>query len=214
MLSAFSSRVFHGYVDKLNHLHTDGTEDTEHTDNAYRPSMIYPAAAIRVYVEGKIIMIRTLLLIFGCISFIIVIGGATYEHAAVVPVWTSAVPASISMFQGEYGLTPWNFWVPVHPVAITLLTLGLIANWRSERRNYILTTLVGYLVILAITFVYFVPELLAIVVETPYSATIDTGLTRRANLWEILSLVRLGGLLVLAVTLLLGLSKPVDAKLK
>ena len=159
-------------------------------------------------------MIRTLLLILGCISYIIVIGAATYEHAAVVPVWTSAVPASLSMFQGEYGLMPWNFWIPIHPITIVLLTAALITNWRSERRNYILTTLVGYLVILAITFSYFVPELVALVVQTPYSATIDLELTRRANLWEMLSLVRLVGLFVLAVILLLGLSKPVDSDLK
>ena len=159
-------------------------------------------------------MIRTLLLILGSISFIIVIGAATYEHAAVVPAWTKAVPASLSMFQGEYGLVPWKFWIPIHPISIVLLTLALIANWRSERRKYILTTLIGYVVILAITFTYFVPELVALVVQTPYSNTIDVELTRRANLWETLSLVRLVGLLALAVVLLLGLSKPVGSDLK
>jgi hypothetical protein len=62
------------------------------------------------------IMTKTFLLIFGCISFIIVIGGATYEHAAVVPRWTAAVPASLAMFQGDYGLAPANFWIAIHPI--------------------------------------------------------------------------------------------------
>lgn len=157
-------------------------------------------------------MIRTVLLILGCISFIIVIGGATYEHAAVVPVWTSAVPASLAMFQGEYGLAAANFWIPVHPITLILLLSALIANWRTRRRNYILATLIGYVAVLAVTFVYFVPELMAIT-QSSYVATIDAELTRRAKRWELLSLIRLGGLLVLAVILLLGLSKPAELKL-
>ena len=151
-------------------------------------------------------MLRTLLLIIASISFIIVIGGATYEHAAVVPVWTSAVPTSLSMVQGEYGLAAGNFWIPVHPITIALLTTALIANWPTRRRNYIIATMAGYLVILGLTFVYFVPELMTLT-GTAYSTTVDIELTRRANLWETLSLIRLGCLLVLAIVLLFGLSR-------
>ena len=158
-------------------------------------------------------MIRTLLLILGCISFIVVMGAATYEHAAVVPIWTSAVPVSLSMFQGEYALHPWNFWVPIHPITVTLLVIALIANWRTPRRNYVIAGFGGYLLVLAVTFAYFVPELLALVVNTPYSPTVDAELTRRAELWETLSLVRLGFIFVLAVVLLLGLSNPAEDKL-
>ena len=156
-------------------------------------------------------MIRTLLLILGCIGFIIVIGGATYEHAAVVPVWTSAVPASLHMFQGEYGLQAWKFWIPVHPITMTLLVTGLIVNWRTERRNYVLAAVVGYAAVLAITFLFFVPELMSLS-QSSYSATIDADLTRRALMWQSLSLVRLTFLLVLAIVLLLGLSKPVGPR--
>ena len=157
-------------------------------------------------------MLRTLLLIPACISFIVVIGGATYEHLAVVPVWSSAVPASLSIFQGEYGLAAQNFWIPIHPVTIMLLIVGLVANWRNARRGYIISTLAGYLAILVITSIYFVPELLAIT-QSPYAATVDADLTRRAGLWETLSLVRLGVLIVLAVILLLGLSRPAERNL-
>jgi hypothetical protein len=152
-------------------------------------------------------MIRTSLLILGSIGFIIVIGGATYEHAAIVPAWSAAVPESLAMFQGKYALAPQNFWILVHPVTLVLLIAAVIANWNTSRRNYILTTLVGYAGILAITSVYFVPELIALT-QTSYSTTVDPDLTRRANLWELLSLVRLAALLVLAFVLLLGLSKP------
>src|SRR5688500_8574090 len=156
-------------------------------------------------------MIRTLLLILGSISFIIVIGGAVYEHAAVVPQWSSAVPASLSMFQGQYGLVAQDFWIPIHPITITLLVAALVANWGTGRRFYILATLVGYLAILAVTALYFVPELLTLTASA-YSTTIDADLTRRANTWEILSLIRLGALIVLAIVLLLGLSKQIRVK--
>ena len=158
-------------------------------------------------------MVRTLLIILSCISFIVVMGGATYEHVAVVPVWISAVPASLAMFQGEYALAPWNFWIPIHPITVTLLVIALIANWRTPRRGYVLMTLIGYLAILAVTFAYFVPELLSLI-KTAYSPTVDAELTRRAGLWETLSLVRLGCLFALAVVLLLGLSKSESARLK
>ena len=156
-------------------------------------------------------MIRTFLLILGSISFIVVIGGATYEHAAIVPAWSAAVPESLSMFQGEYGLAAQNFWIPVHPVTLVLLIAATIANWDTPPRNYILTTLAGYVGILAITSVYFVPELLALT-QTAYSMTSDAELTRRANLWEAMSLIRLAALIVLAIILLFGLSKQSVAK--
>lgn len=157
-------------------------------------------------------MIKKLLLILASISFIIVIGGATYEHAAVVPVWTAAVPASLSMFQGEYRLAAENFWIPVHPITLVLLVASMVANWTTPRRKFIIATLLGYAAILGLTFMYFVPELMALT-QSAYSSTFDTELTRRANLWETLSLVRLGALIVLAVVLLLGLSKPIEERL-
>lgn len=157
-------------------------------------------------------MLRTMLFIPGCISFIVVIGGATYEHLAVVPIWTAAVPASLSMFQGDYGLAAKNFWIPMHPVTLGLLIVGLVANWRNARRGYVIATLAGYLAILVITSIYFVPELFAIT-QSAYSPTVDADLTRRANLWELLSLVRLGVLVALAVVLLFGLSRPAERTL-
>lgn len=149
----------------------------------------------------------TAALILGSISFIIVIGGAVYEHLAVVPMWSSAVPASLAMFQGEYGLKAQNFWIPIHPVTIVLLLAALVLNWRTGRRIWILLPLVGYAIVLIITSIYFVPELLALT-QSPYELRTDAGLTDRANLWEALSLVRLGFLMVLAVFLLMGLSRP------
>jgi hypothetical protein len=150
--------------------------------------------------------VKTIVLILASISFIIVIGGAVYEHAGIVPIWASAAPASLGMFQGEYPITPFRFWIPVHPITLGLLILALLFNWKTERRGFILTTVIGYILVLAATFLWFVPQLTTIV-ETAYSATIDAELTQRAQSWEFWSQVRLASMLVMAFILLFGLSK-------
>lgn len=150
--------------------------------------------------------IRTFVLILGAISFIIVIGGAVYEHTALVPVWTNAIPASLSMFQGEYGIRPINFWSWVHPVTMLFLLLSLVLNWRTARRPHIILVIGGYFLTLLVTFIYFVPELLALT-QSAYSTAIDPVLTARGGRWESLSLVRLAFMILLAIVLLLGVAR-------
>lgn len=142
-----------------------------------------------------------------CLCFTIVIGGAVYEHLAVVPKWSAAPPLSLSMFQGQYGLKPEVFWKLIHPVNLVLFLLALALHWKTARKNTLAGVFVLYIAILAITRVYFVPELLSII-TTPFSETVDPALTNRSAWWEALSLVRLGVLLVMAVFLFLGLAKP------
>jgi len=141
-----------------------------------------------------------------CLSFSIIIGAAIYEHLAVVPQWSAAPPASLSMLQGEYGLYAQAFWMPIHPITLVLMILTLLLSWKSPRRVNVAIPLIGYAAILAITFVYFVPELIAIT-TTPYADTVDAALTERAAQWEMLSLVRLGFLIVLSLVLFSGLTR-------
>lgn len=150
--------------------------------------------------------LRTFALIIASISFLIVIGGAVYEHLAVVPVWTSAVPASLTMLQGQYAIMPFRFWMPIHPITMTLLSIATILNWRTERGRFIVAAVAGYASVLLVTFLYFVPELLSLT-GTAYSFDIDPALTRRAGTWETLSLIRLGVMIGTAIVLLIGLSK-------
>ncbi len=149
---------------------------------------------------------KAILYAFACLSFSVVIGAAVYEHLAVVPRWSAGPPFSLSMFQGKYGLNAAAFWIPIHPVTLLLLLGALFFSWKTEGRKHVLVTLAGYVTILGITGAYFVPELLAIT-GTAFSETIDPSLTRRAQLWELMSLVRLGVLVGLAMVLLLGLTR-------
>ena len=149
---------------------------------------------------------RTLLLILASISYIIVVGGATYEHLSVVPQWSAAPPASLTMYQGEYALHSISFWPPMHVLTIVLLLTAAGFNWNAAPRPYVLIALAGYGLVIGITAVYFLPELSAIT-QTPYQPTVDPVLTARAATWEKLSLVRLGFMLLVAATLLFGLTK-------
>jgi glucan phosphoethanolaminetransferase (alkaline phosphatase superfamily) len=158
-------------------------------------------------------MIKDILYAVGCLTFSIMIGGAVYEHLNVVPTWSAAPPASLSMFQGKYGLNPELFWMLIHPVNLFFFALNLIFHWKSLRRRPLLIVALSYILILAITASYFVPELLSIT-TTAFSESVDAVLTKRASLWETLSLVRLGVLVVLAITLMAGLTKPNKAVVK
>ena len=142
-----------------------------------------------------------------CLSFSVIIGAAIYEHIALWPAAFSEPPKSLSVFQGPFRLNAGAFWQSVHPVTLLLFVITLILNWRASRRKNVLIALVGYVLVLIATFIYFVPELLELT-GTPYSDTVDPSLQERASLWETLSLVRGGILIVLALNLLLGLTEP------
>jgi hypothetical protein len=150
--------------------------------------------------------IRAITLIIAAMLFGSVLGGAIYEHLAIVPQWSAAPPLSLAMFQGEFGVAAYRFWVPIHPVTTVLLLAALAVNWKTARRNYIIIVLAGYFFALLVTFSYFVPELLAIT-STPYIAGVDAALTDRAQMWEKLSLVRLVWIALLSFILLFSLTK-------
>lgn len=149
---------------------------------------------------------KNIIYAFACLSFAVVVGAAIYEHIAVVPGWSAAPPASLSMFQGKYGLNPTPFWIAIHPVTLLLLAASMVLFWKTGSRPYLLTTSTGYIMVLIITFAYFVPELI-VITGTPFSENIDSSLTNRAKRWETLSLVRLSFLILLAVTAFSGLTK-------
>ncbi len=151
-------------------------------------------------------MYKNLIYAFACFSFTSVIGGAIYEHLAVVPQWSAAPPASLSMFQGQYGLKPENFWMLIHPITLILLISSLIISWKTARRINVLSCFIGYGIILIITRIYFVPELIDIT-STPYSDEVDQSLQQRGQLWESLSLIRLAVLIGLSITMFFGLTK-------
>ncbi|MBX2934289.1 MAG: hypothetical protein KF825_08585 [Ferruginibacter sp.] len=111
------------------------------------------------------------------------------------------------MYQGNYALQAEPFWKFVHPVTLVLLLVTLALNWKTERKKYILFTLVIYIIALIATFIYYVPELKSII-GMPYSATVDAAMQKRGSLWITLSLIRLTFIFVSAFVLIMGLTRP------
>ena len=152
------------------------------------------------------LIIKDLVYALSCLAFTIIIGAAVYEHLVVWPQVMAAPPLSLSMYQGEYAPNGANFWTRIHPVILVLLITSLVLSWRTERKKYVLITLIGYVLILVSTAIYYVPELIEIV-NTPYAENVDEGLVKRGVIWQRLSIVRLILLMIMAILLYLGLTK-------
>jgi len=149
---------------------------------------------------------KNLVYVLACISFCLIIGAGIYEHVTVWPVAFSEPPKSLTMFQGDYALPAATFWSFVHPVTLVLLLVTLVLNWKTERKKYILFTLVIYIIAVIATFIYYVPEIKSII-GTPYATTVDAALQKRGSLWITLSKVRLIFIFVSAFVLILGLTR-------
>lgn len=154
---------------------------------------------------------RNTLYALTCLSFAAIAGAAIYEHVALWPAAFSEPPRSLSVFQGPYRLNAAMFWMPVHPITLLLFVITLVVSWKTVRRKNILIAMGGYVIILLTTFLFFVPELIELT-GTPYSDTIDESLQSRGSRWIALSLVRLAVLIVLAMILLLGLTKAENSR--
>ncbi len=154
---------------------------------------------------------KNLIYILACMSYTVVIGAATYEHLAVWPRAFAAPPASLTMFQGDYGLNPAAFWTKIHTVLLVLLIIALIAHWRTSRRRSIVVTFAIYAVLMVATAVYFVPELVAIT-GTDFATTVDPDLVARGQKWQMLSWFRQVVLMAAAGVLFHGLTKNAESQ--
>ena len=149
---------------------------------------------------------RNILYALTCLSFSVIIGAAIYEHMALWPAAFAELPKSLSVFQGPYRLDAASFWMSVHPVTLLLFVITLVVSWKTARKKPVLIAMTGYILILIITSIYFVPELMELT-GALYNDSIDASLQFRGSRWITLSLIRAAILILLAVNLLLGLTK-------
>lgn len=154
--------------------------------------------------DFKINRVKELLYMLSCMGFSIIIGAGLHEHALVWSKMSAAPPASLSMFQGKYGLDPTDFWPIVHPVLAMIILVTLVIYWKSPGRKYIMPSVIAYVIILITTFSYFAPTALSII-QTGGGDNVDAMLQRKAQLWEVLSLIRIIALIPVTLYLYLGL---------
>jgi hypothetical protein len=139
--------------------------------------------------------------------FLLVCGAGAYEHVVLVPVWTADPPASLAMFHGLHPLESERWWRVVHGPTLLLELVALVLLRGQARRRFVAIASGGYVVVLAVTLVWFVPELLALI-EDPNAGIPAVEWKARADRWELLSLVRLAVMLLLGAALLRAVSEP------
>jgi hypothetical protein len=142
------------------------------------------------------------------------LGGVAYSHLVYFPVYLSDLPASAVVVNGPYGLNDARFWVIIHPLLIMSLAAALVFNWNSSsRRRLIALSFVVYVIVLLVSFFYFVPEL-TLFKHSPESTLPATEWLARGRRWQRLSWLRGAAMYLAFVPLLFALTKPAnDSKL-
>lgn len=136
------------------------------------------------------------------------LGGVVYSHLVYFPVYLSDLPNSAVVVNGPYGLNELRFWAMIHPLLILSLAAALVLNWTSAaRRKLIVLSFAVYVIVLLISFFYFVPELV-LFRNSPQSTVSPAEWLVRGRRWQRLSWLR-GAVMYLAyVPLLFSLTKP------
>jgi hypothetical protein len=138
------------------------------------------------------------------------LGGIAYSHLVYFPVYLSDLPGSAVLVNGPYALNEGRFWMTIHPLLILSLIVTLILNWKVRpRRQLIAISFVAYLVVIAVSAFYFLPELFAFA-RSPQSGVTAAEWSVRAQRWEILSWLRGSICYIFFVPLLLALTKSAD----
>ena len=136
------------------------------------------------------------------------LGGIAYSHLVYFPVYLSALPDSAVVVNGPYGLHEGIFWMTIHPLLILSLVVALILNWKSRsRRKLILISFAIYVVVIAISQIYFIPELGAFE-RSPQSGLSPAEWLARGRRWQRLSWVRGATMYAAILPLLFALTKP------
>ncbi len=133
---------------------------------------------------------REISLFIAIVFWATIIGAIMYSHVVFLSAYLPNLPGSTALLIGPYGIHDENFWIPIHPLCIVALITTLILNWKLlPRRKFILSTLILYIVVLVITFIYFVPELQAFA-KSHQSNIPATEWIERGTRWEQFSWIR------------------------
>lgn len=149
--------------------------------------------------------IGTYTLVAALLFWGVLIGGIVYSNLIVMPVFLGDLPASAAVVNGPYAVNEAPFWIYIHPLVISSTLIALAANWRTKpRRKLISTSLIVYILVLAATALYFVPELIAFVDSARSNIPAAEWSTRARN-WQIFSGIRGVVIIILYVQILAAL---------
>lgn len=136
------------------------------------------------------------------------LGGILYSHIVFFPPYLSHLPASTQLISGEYGLKDENFWMFIHPVTLVSVLLALLLHRKAKTsRKFIAGALGIYVLVLAATALYFVPELLAFAKSADNNSVAAEEWLQRGQNWQYRSWLRGSCMLAGFILLLTALVK-------
>jgi len=119
------------------------------------------------------------------------LGGGLYEHAAMVPRWSTASAVNVSYAIANSGQlhAAIAFWPYVSPIVVALAFANAFVAWRSQglARGWWFGAALCELLVSAVTYAYFVPELRALMTDIVRGEDIES----RALAWASLNGARL-----------------------
>lgn len=141
----------------------------------------------------------------------ILVGAIHYSHLIYFSVYLSNLPDSAIVVNGVYAVRDTVFWQSIHPILIFSLFCSLALNWKSkERRTLIVVTMTVYALALLITFIYFVPELIAFQGDLNSSGVSRDEWLMRGHQWQRLSWIRGAFITAAILPLLIAATTPAD----
>src|SRR6478672_12736251 len=103
----------------------------------------------------------TYTLMVATVLYGVLLGGVVYSHVVFFPVYLSFLPDSAVLTNGEFALHDENFWLLIHPMLVLSLVITLFVNWADRyRRSRISITLGVYVLVLVVSWTWFVPQLM------------------------------------------------------
>lgn len=138
-----------------------------------------------------------------------IVGAITYAHIAFFSSYMVNLPESTLLVNERYGIRDENFWMMIHPLAIVSTLAALVLNWKQRaRKRLIAATAFTYLVVIAVTAIYFVPELVEFSESAQMPEVTAQQWLERGRTWQYASWIR--GLCMYTgfVLLLVALRKP------
>jgi len=149
----------------------------------------------------------TYTLMVAIVLYGVLLGGVVYSHVVYFPVYLGHLPDSAVLVNGQFALHEENFWALIHPMLVLALVITLFINWRDKyRRARIALTLAVYVLVLVVSFLWFIPQL-GEFKDSPQSSVTADEWHHRGEHWQHMSWLRGGVLFVFSVPLLLALTK-------
>lgn len=144
-------------------------------------------------------------------SYLIQLGAGIFALSVVGRVLVAAPPRSLALLEGTYNYDSGAFWQVVPPITGLLLLIALAANWRTRRREWIISALVMFVTAGVLTGALLEP-MFSQVVAGGFRDAVDPELQRRAFAWYVSDWALRGLDGAASAFLLIALTRPPETR--